>query len=210
MPAAKHLDVRKLPRQLRAKHTVDAIFQAAQEMLERAEGGAPAPSVQVIADRAGVSVGSLYQYFPSKESLVSALIGLHLEQRVADLAQRLEAAKGLPAREAARQLVQGLIEMMRPRLGVERAMMRSFVRVGDLETLTAQDGAMCKLVEEFLRTLGPQTRSVDPALAAFIIMNALRSTVLLSVLQQPERLESPAFVDELTALVVRYLAPDES
>src|SRR4051812_17270929 len=59
------LSPRKLPRQLRAKETVDAIFTAAMQMLEKSEG-ASHPSVQAIADRAGVSVGSLYQYFSSK------------------------------------------------------------------------------------------------------------------------------------------------
>jgi hypothetical protein len=48
---------------------------------------------------------------------------------------------------------------------------------------------------------------VDPALAAFIVFGALRSALLLSVLQHPERLEDPLFADELTRLVLGYLRP---
>lgn len=191
-----------MPRQLRSKQTVDAIFEAAMQVLDRTEKD---PSVQTIADRAGVSVGSLYQYFPTKESLVSSLIDLHLTQRVEDLARRLDAARGLPAEEAARVLVDGMVSMMKPRLGIERAMMRSFVRLGNLESFTARDGEMTALVEKFLRDLGEQIRPVDPALVAFLVFSSLRSALLLSVLQKPERLDDPAFADELCRLVVGFL-----
>lgn len=202
MARDKDLEVRKLPKQLRAKQTVDAIFEAAMQVLDRE---ATEPSVQKIADRAGVSVGSLYQYFPTKESLVSALIGVHLKQRVEDLAERFAKVEGLQGEAALRVLVEGLVTMMRPRLRIERALMRSFVRLGDLESLTARDDEMTALVERYLRSLGDQVRPLDFPLAAFIIFGALRSAVLLSVLQKPERLEDPAFVDELTRLVSGYL-----
>jgi AcrR family transcriptional regulator len=198
----KDLGVRKVPQQLRAKQTVDAIFEAAMQVLERTEKDA---SVQTIADRAGVSVGSLYQYFPTKESLVASLIDLHLTQRVEDLAKRLDAARALPAEEAAKVLVDGMVAMMKPRLGIERAMMRSFVRLGNLESFTARDGEMTALVEKFLRSLGDQVRPVDPALAAFLVFSTLRSALLLTVLQKPERLDDPAFADELRRLVVGFL-----
>lgn len=194
--------MRKLPKQLRAKATVDAIFEAAMQVLDRE---ATDPSVRTIADRAGVSVGSLYQYFPSKESLVSALIRVHLKQRAADLAERLAAVRGLSGEAAARALVEGLVTMMRPRLRIERALMRSFVRLGDLESLTAMDGEMVAMVEQFIRSLGAEVRSVDPGLAAFVVFGTLRSAMLLSVLQKPERLEDPVFIDELTRLVTGYL-----
>ena len=202
MARDKDLEVRKLPRQLRARQTVDAIFEAAMQVLDRE---ATEPSVQKNADRAGVSVGSLYQYFPTKESLVSALIDVHLKQRVADLSERLTRVEGLSGDEGLRALVEGLVAMMRPRLRIEGAMMRSFVRLGDLESLTARDGEMTGLVEKHLRSLGDQVRPVDPALAAFIIFGSLRSALLLSVLQKPERLEDPVFVSELVQLVSGYL-----
>ena len=202
MAKDKALGVRKVPQQLRARQTVDAIFEAAMQVLERTEKDA---SVQTIADRAGVSVGSLYQYFPTKESLVASLIDLHLTQRVEDLAKRLDAARALPAEEAAKVLVDGMVAMMKPRLGIERAMMRSFVRLGNLESFTARDGEMTALVEQFLRSLKDQVRPVDPALVAFLVFSTLRSALLLTVLQKPERLDDPAFAVELRRLVVGFL-----
>ncbi len=207
MARTKRHEPRKLPQQLRARATVDAIFEAAMQVLAKAEAD---QSVQRIADRAGVSVGSLYQYFPSKQSLVSALLGVHLRQRLDDLKVLLDGTTGVDAEQAARQLVEGLVAMMRPRLRLELAMMRAFAQVGDLETLTSMDGEMVAAVEQFLKARLPELRPVDPALAAFIVMHSLRSSVLLALLQCPERLNTPEFVDELTHLVVAYLRPTQS
>ena len=60
---------RKRPRQQRSQTTVDAVLTAAEMLLQR---GGPF-TTNHIAQRAGVSVGSLYQYFPNKQSIVAAL-----------------------------------------------------------------------------------------------------------------------------------------
>lgn len=198
------LTPRKLPKQLRSKDTVDAIFVAAMQILEKTDS--ESPPVSAIAERAGVSVGSLYQYFPSKESMISALIRFHLQQQVEAVEKSLEEVKGLPGGEAARVLVEGLIGNKRSRLTIERAMIRFFCRVGDLFTLTEFDDRMNKAVERFITSLGPEVRPLpDPATTAFVIANALRSAVLLTIIQNPERLHSPAFKTELVTLVVNYL-----
>lgn len=69
-PAA--LRVRKTPRQRRAVHTVDALLEAAALVLE--EAGLEGFNTNAVARRAGASVGSLYQYFPSKDALTLALL----------------------------------------------------------------------------------------------------------------------------------------
>jgi AcrR family transcriptional regulator len=69
-PAALHL--RKAPRQRRAAHTVDAILEAAALVLE--EAGLQGFNTNAVARRAGVSIGTLYQYFPSKDALTLALL----------------------------------------------------------------------------------------------------------------------------------------
>jgi len=199
------LSPRRAPRQDRSRSTVDAIFEA---MIELAEKRAlDEPSVQAIADRAGVSVGSIYQYFPSKGALANALLRYHLRSRMDALEAALAQVRGLDAELAARTLIDGLVGTQRTRSRIEQAMLRYFCRNGDLGSLTEMDERMNALVETFLRSLGPAVRPVDPALAAFLVSNALRSAVLLGQLQRPELLEQPAFKDELARLVVGYLKP---
>ncbi len=199
------LHPRKAPKQARARETVDVIFEAMIDVLSKHDPSEP--SVQAIADRAGVSVGSVYQYFPSKGALISGLIRHHLRARMNELEAALEAAKSLPAEQAAAALVDGLLEEKRRRSKFELAMVRYFCRVGDLPTLTESDERMYSLVRHFLESLGPQIRQTDFDTAAFVICNSLRSAVLLSVFQKPERLADPTLRLELTRLVVGYLKP---
>lgn len=66
------LNVRKTPRQRRATHTVDALLEAAAQVLE--SEGLQGFNTNAVARRAGASIGSLYQYFPSKDALTLALL----------------------------------------------------------------------------------------------------------------------------------------
>ena len=77
---------RKSPRQARAKATVDAIVEATTQVL--LEEGYDQFTTARAAERAGVSVGSLYQYFPNKAALVSAMIDAVSHPRELSLCRR--------------------------------------------------------------------------------------------------------------------------
>jgi AcrR family transcriptional regulator len=91
---------RRSPKQARARATVEAIVEAAAQILER--GGPEALNTNDVAERAGVSIGTLYQYFPDKQAILLAA------------ARRELGATSLAGRQKA--LVQALIEMLE-RLG---------------------------------------------------------------------------------------------
>lgn len=86
---------RKLPRQARSLETVGVIVEAAARILE--ERGFDGFSTNAVAERAGVSIGSLYQYFPRKEALIGALIIRETSRLIADA----EAAGAEPTGTAA-------------------------------------------------------------------------------------------------------------
>lgn len=69
---------RKVPVQDRSKRTVQAILQAASQVLVRS--GYENTTTGSIAERAGVSIGTLYQYFPNKELLVASVIEDHFKE----------------------------------------------------------------------------------------------------------------------------------
>jgi AcrR family transcriptional regulator len=79
---AESLNPRKKPQQRRSRVTIDTIFEATIQVL-LANGLDGITTIQV-ADRAGVSVGSLYQYFPNKRALMAAVVKRHVGE-VADL-----------------------------------------------------------------------------------------------------------------------------
>ncbi|MEO9461061.1 TetR/AcrR family transcriptional regulator [Shimia sp.] len=102
---------RKKPRQARAQATYDAILQAAARIL--AEGGIGALNTNVIADRAGVSVGSLYQYFPNKAAIVTALVRDKRARLVHGLNAAAEETLGASLEVALRALIAATVRHQR-------------------------------------------------------------------------------------------------
>jgi AcrR family transcriptional regulator len=99
---------RKAPRQARSQATVEAILEAAARIL--AGEGYAAMSTNRVAETAGVSVGSLYQYFPNKDALVAALHQRHGRQIHALLAQALDASVGQGLRASVTALVHAALQ----------------------------------------------------------------------------------------------------
>lgn len=100
----RHLAPRKKPRQARAATTVDAIFEATIQVL-LADGVHKLTTTRV-AERAGVSVGTMYQYFPHKQALLYALNERYLDA----LAGKVEATCARHHRVPIRKMVEALID----------------------------------------------------------------------------------------------------
>jgi len=109
----KRLDPRKPPTQSRAAETVNAVIEAAARILER--NGFEGYTTNAIAERAGVSIGSLYQYFPGKEAVTVALIERECALLLADV---IKADSIVDYRDAVNHLIHSAVahQMRRPRL----------------------------------------------------------------------------------------------
>src|SRR5690242_6395595 len=94
---------RKQPKQERSQATVEAILTATARILVRE--GFDRASTNRVAEEAGVSIGSLYQYFPSKEALVAALIERHMERMSATLEAEMAEVATAPLELAVRRMV---------------------------------------------------------------------------------------------------------
>lgn len=101
------LQPRKTPVQARSAHTVEAIHIACIQVL--IDSGLERLSTTRVAARAGVSVGSLYQYFPNKQSLLAAVLEKHLLHVVEAVEAACLSAKGQPVAAMAAALVQAFI-----------------------------------------------------------------------------------------------------
>jgi AcrR family transcriptional regulator len=98
------LDPRKTPQQKRARATCDAILEAAARII--ASQGLAAFNTNAVAERAGVSIGSLYQYFPNKDALMAALIK---RQQEAQLVTLEAAAEIVGSEETLEKVVRSLV-----------------------------------------------------------------------------------------------------
>lgn len=133
--APGHLVPRKWPRQARAMATVDAIFEATIQVLI-AEGTERLTTTRV-AQRAGVSVGTMYQYFPHKQALIYALNERYLDT----LAQAIESTCSDQRGASLDRMVEALIDtywrLKTERPDVTRALYRSVVEIDNTALIEA-------------------------------------------------------------------------
>jgi AcrR family transcriptional regulator len=90
---------------------VESILRATSRILVR--DGYAELNTNRIAEEAGASVGSLYQYFPSKESLVAALLERHVDETLAQLRREVPALSSLPLDQAVPRFVELMIALRR-------------------------------------------------------------------------------------------------
>ena len=120
--------LRKKPRQERSKATVELILEAAAHIL--VSSGYDGTTTKHVAERAGVSIGSFYQYFPSKESLVAMLIE-RLQQRVLGLlSERLRPHSIDDPEREVRELVRAFIEVYADNPALQRILLEVAPRIG--------------------------------------------------------------------------------
>lgn len=192
------------------------VFEAAMRELQR--GDPTAVNVNRVAETAGVSIGSIYQYFPSKETLLSSLIAHYMRRRFDAIMAMIRTLQDderttgtrVPLEEVMRRLVHGTIRLKQKGLPLEFALISWFARVGSLASLTELDLEYTQAMADALRTLQEppaRIRDVDPQLAARILMQSIRAILLTAILQEPGLVDSKALCDEVTELAVRYLKP---
>ncbi len=208
MPARRALTPRKRPRQERSRRTVAALLTATAQVLERR--GYAAATTDAIAARAGVSVGSLYQYFPNKDALLAALAERHVDEGFARLEALLDPAPAaLELPELVARFVDAMLALHRdePRLHrvlFEEAPLPAAVR----RRVQAREDAFAERVAALLAA----REGGDPALfraAAHVAVRTVEGLVHGFVLHPPASLDEAAFRDEVVALVSGYLERKE-
>ena len=108
MPRKRGLNARKQPLQERSRETVAVILEAAARVLE--VRGLEGYNTNAVAERAGVSIGSVYQYFPNKDALTLALIG-NFERELLEIVRvATVAADRRDLRGALKSIIQSLLE----------------------------------------------------------------------------------------------------
>ncbi|MCA9561198.1 MAG: TetR family transcriptional regulator [Myxococcales bacterium] len=195
---------RKRPRQARSRATVEAIVEATARVL--AQHGYEKATTNRVAKVAGVSVGSLYQYFPNKEALIGALVDRHFERMRALFAERLAAVADAPVPVAARALIDAVMEGHRRNPQLHQAVLESVPRLGVQAQRDAFDAFAVPLIAGYMARRRADLRPPDLELAAWVLMRTLQPLVHAAVLRGPAFVEDTAFVDEATALVVGYLS----
>jgi AcrR family transcriptional regulator len=203
MATRKKSEPRKVPRQSRSKATVDVLLTAAARVL--VADGYEGANVNRIAEVAGVSVGSLYQYFPSKEALVAAVIKRQSEQMIAVFMGHVMAYAHLPPAESIRGCIECALRAHTVDPVLRKVLVEQVPRLGIFFQVDEFEEHLAIMLRGYLEFHRDEVRPRDHALAVRLLVNAVQGMAYAVMLDDPAKLGAPEVVDEVTLMVERYL-----
>jgi AcrR family transcriptional regulator len=202
---------RKTPVQRRAVETRDRILDAAARVFSR--HGYAAGTTNRIAEEAGLSVGSLYQYFPNKDAILVELVRRHIAAGVAAVRECLDTAVdaaaardgGLDVDALVGAVVDAAIAVHRDDPGLHQVLFEESPRPPEvLAELRTMESALVERAAALLAA-APGVRVADPVLAARVAVVTVESLVHRVVATRDPQVDLAAFRDELVRLVAGYL-----
>lgn len=196
-------NARKLPKQARSRALVEAVLDATARIL--VEQGFPATTTNRVAQRAGVSIGSLYQYFPSREALVAAVARRHSERIKASL--ELELAEGAPDLETGiAALLHAIVQAHRVSPELTAVLGSEVPRLGTLDWKSESTRLGIDLAQRLIDNHADELRpDVDRDAAAFVCCTCVEGVMNAAARQAPERIADGSIRRELHSLLIGYL-----
>ena len=197
---------RKVASQERSRATVEALIEATARILVR--DGFEKASTNRIAELAGVSVGSLYQYFPGKESLVAAVIERHQQEIMQTVRDELAGVLDMPVEQAVRKLVAIAVKAHRVDPKLHRVLAEQIPRVGKLEKVASFNSENYALFRTYLESHRDELAVDDLELASFVCVTSIEALTHNAVLHHSRMLSDDAMealTEEGARLVIRYL-----
>lgn len=192
---------RRSPVQGRAQQTVEAIVKAAAQILAR--HGPEAATTNAIAARAGVSIGSLYQYFADREALITELVRRHVGEMQVVLSSALEGLGDRPLPAAIEQLVAAIVAAHRVAPRLHQALHQSLTR-SRLDAIDRFEGGLETMVARALAAR-EELEIADPGLTATVLVRALGGLIRTTLRFEPERIDDPAFAAAMTGMILGTL-----
>lgn len=195
---------RKEPTQARSTQLVADILAAAVRVLER-EGAHGFNTVRV-AERAGVSVGSLYQYFPNKQAILFRLQVDEWKKTSAVLDELLGDTRVPPAdrlRATTRAFFHSECEEAGLRLALDAATTPSFADAPEVQE-TRRRGR--KIIQGFLAEAAPQATRGQRDFAIDLVLTTLSSIGKEVSERKPAAAEVNRWADAVAAMLMGHLA----
>jgi len=205
MPARKPLQPRKRPVQQRSRFTVDQILEASAHVF--AKRGYAGTTTNHIAERAGVSIGSLYQYFPNKDTILVALHARHMESTSEVLRRMMEEALGekKAPEHLLRRFVRQVIEVHASEPALHHVLLYEGPRTPELsKKVHAIEDSMAHAVEQILAERGGISR-LHAKHAAYLVVHVVENMAHEYVIHPPPDMPIEVFIEELVTMLSGYI-----
>ncbi len=201
-PAQVLVNMRKIPKQDRSRFTIEAILDATAQLLEI--DSANSVSTNHIARRAGISIGTLYQYFPNKTAVLFALADRGRHSRAREVIDRLTTIEAGTIDELTRQIIRALIAVY-SNTRTERQltmlmMIQKLESPGADQPIDDVASLLASKMDSFLKVATSQSE-----IMSFVLSRSVMGVIRSTLLDAPHLLKEQEFEDQLVRLVTGFL-----
>jgi AcrR family transcriptional regulator len=196
------LNPRKRPQQRRSRVTIDTIFEATIQVL-LANGLDRITTIQ-IADRAGVSIGSLYQYFPNKRALLAAVVKRHVGEVVDATIVACASVHGKTIGEMCATMMDVFVDAKTRRPEVSRALYLPSAAV-NAETIVKEESSRYAQAVQDMLTTASDAKFAEPQLVSDVLIASIVGPTRAAIEAGGHRCTFERLKLHLTALCVGYL-----
>ena len=197
------LSLRNQPRQERSQETMENIIQATAHILEKE--GFEKTSTNKIAAKAGVSIGSLYQYFSTKESILSLLMEKYIENQMNIMDKALKEKNSADLESTIRAIICATLESKRKNRRFTKIFAQKIFDLNKLNLLKKLDEYSMKLFKEHIEKFSTQLRQENLDLSLYIIIQCVKLVPVTLMFNNEFDLDHQKLEDELVHLTYQYL-----
>jgi len=198
----KRFEVRKAPRQRRSRSTVESIKQAALELAAQ-EGFTDLNTTQ-IAEQAGVSKGSLYQYFSSREGIFMALF----EDATTGMADIMKALYlqivDLPPEEGIPKAIRRHLELFRQHQLIFLTLPTQVPQLRLANQPITYESMIGRFTRSYIRDRIPELSDSDLERRAFFIHEIVKGCIASFVSERPAKISDRSFIEDLSQIIISY------
>ncbi len=203
MPRKRSISPRKLPQQDRSRMTVEAILEATTRILT--EEGYDKANTNRIAERAGISIGSLYQYFPNKESLMAALMDQHSNEIAALVESKLQYLFDVPPEIAIPELIRAVIAAHAINPCLHQVLSEEIPKSERPQPMQTADERIAELLQAYLIRWHDRIYPQNLDMTVFILSRTVESLCHSAVIEHPSFVSNNQFEQEVSNLLLLYL-----
>jgi len=192
----------KKPAQERSRLTVRSILEASVQILMRTRKDGL--NTRQVAERAGVSVGSLYQYFKGSDSILETLANEQIDRDIRNIRETFTRTPG-SAEARLHAMFRRVIAEHRHNSPVRAVFFRKAFQLGISEMVLEKLEAISQEIFAELKTSLPLRPDLDEPLATHLLSRALFGIVQSVVMEAKELHDPEKYASEMTRMLVRYL-----
>lgn len=192
--------LRKKPQQSRSRSVVNAIIEAADQLLERT-GDPNKVSLQGIAQRAGVGIGSLYDYFANREGLLGAFLARLTDANFAALEKEVVGTQSMPFDQALPAIVDATLRTYLEKPDRTRAIIQAIARLGWMKPVIEERDRFAAVLTRRLHAEHPDVELAKVQLMAEVMCDAVMGVVTSELWRERDAQRSIDVREEVVTLV---------